>query len=210
MYAQVDTSKGIQSATLLQSAPVVLPPNLIGLGQGDLNNFEGLGGIVGVGYWPVTSIVNPSVAGSTTPDGTGVLTIDTGTMTATWTLNARSLNSTELAAYAAAQQALAKAAVTAIFARGIIVTSTGTSALNGTWGFTQDDQIAIVGMQTAVLSNVEVSEPYIDSMGGSHQFASNAQITALATWGMQYYHAVVAYVIGGAQGSPPSNAVTIP
>ena len=94
-------------------------------------------------------------------------------------------------------------------APGLAVTSTGTSALSGTYGITQQDQFALMGLQLAIASGLTPPMPYIDSTGTSRRL-TNAQVTALATGALAFIAAVNQWADSGGQGATPSNAVTMP
>lgn len=110
----------------------------------------------------------------------------------------------------AAQQAAS--ALTA----GIIVISTGTPSLNGTYGLDQTAQNNVSATTTYILlngtfPNGNATMPWIDKNGIAHIWPNVAEFKAFATVYANYVAAVALYMASnGAASALPSNTVTIP
>lgn len=120
-------------------------------------------------------------------------------------------------AAAAAQQAalLPQKNASAAISSGIVITSTGTPALNGTYPLDQDTQGQLNGVITFILINGTfpngISEmPWYDTSGAMHLFPSVAAFKDFATAFANYVATVTIYAnSGGTIGSIPSNNITI-
>lgn len=121
------------------------------------------------------------------------------------------------AIYAAQQAALApQKNAAAALAAGIVLTSTGTPALNGTYATNAKAQADLNAIITYILLNNAFPAgvpqmPWPDSSGTMHLFPSTASFQAFATILANFVATVTIYGnSGGAIGSIPSNQLTIP
>lgn len=132
--------------------------------------------------------------------------------------NMTSAQVTALQAAEAASQANAafKSSVEAALANGVVVTSTGTPALNGTYAIDPISQGQLNAVVTYILLNGSfpggnVTMPWTDASGAVHVFPSVTAFKGFATAYADYTAAVVLYEQSAGQaGSLPSNAITIP
>jgi len=99
---------------------------------------------------------------------------------------------------------------------GIILTSTGTPALNGTYAVNQAAQANINAISTYILVNGNFpgggsTLPWYDTSGVAHTFPSTAAFQDFASAVATFVAAVAIYAnSNGESGSLPSNALTIP
>jgi hypothetical protein len=121
------------------------------------------------------------------------------------------MSSDECTAWTAAQPTQAQLSSTAAMAaasQGIRIISASSSALNGTYPVTPQDQAAIQAQQVSILTqhtflNGQTTLPFADISGAYHLFPSTVSFAAFAT-------AYGAYVSQLQMGKAPSNPVTIP
>lgn len=115
------------------------------------------------------------------------------------------------AGYTAAVTAqTAQTAAAALLAGGLIITSTSTPALNGTYGTRPQDQINVTGLQTAIAASAFPGF-YFDNGGAKHTMTA-AAFTALATAILDFIVAVDAALetaLAGGAWVAPSASVTI-
>jgi hypothetical protein len=123
------------------------------------------------------------------------------------TLNLGQLTAAEQAAiqavYAAHDPATPdrRAVAGAAFAAGCRIVSTGTPALSGTYGITPQDEINIMGLQSAV----EASQPwpgYLRDATSAKHTMTGPQLTAVADAILGYIAAIDAYVAGDTPSMP--------
>lgn len=118
-------------------------------------------------------------------------------------------------AVAAATAAIQTAVQTAIV-KGIIVTSTATPSLNGTYGLDQINQNNVNATITYILLNGtfpggDTTMSWIDQLGVSHTWPTIAEFKAFATAYANYVAQVSLYsASNGISGYIPSNKITIP
>lgn len=99
---------------------------------------------------------------------------------------------------------------------GIVIASTSTSSLNGTYGLDQISQSNVNATVTYILLNGTfpgggATMPWVDQNGGVHIWPNVTEFKAFATEFANYVAAVALYsVSNGASGSLPPNTVTIP
>jgi hypothetical protein len=111
---------------------------------------------------------------------------------------------------------VAQAAAGAALASGLVVTSTGTSSLNGTYSVNPTSIGNVNAVVTYILLNGTFPKGastfgWADASGGLHVFPNVTVFKAFATAFADYVSAVSEYAdSGGTVGSIPSNAVTIP
>lgn len=105
---------------------------------------------------------------------------------------------------------------TAAMAAGLVVTSTSTPALNGTYGLDSNSQQNVIGTVTAILltgnfPNGQTTMPWVDQNNVAHMWPSTTEFKAFATAFSTFVSNVALYAASnGAAGSIPSNEVTIP
>jgi hypothetical protein len=113
----------------------------------------------------------------------------------------------------------AQQAFVAALQQGVAITSTGTSALNGTYPCDKRTQQTIVSEQMYIASETTFTNggttlAWPDIAGTFHIFPSTAEFTAFAKAVGQYVQALnTAYATvqaGGGAWVAPSNAITIP
>lgn len=105
----------------------------------------------------------------------------------------------------------------AAFSAGVVITSTGTPALNGTYACDSDTQRNIVSEQVYIsadgtFTNGGSTMAWPDMVGAYHLFPSTTEFTAFAKAVAQYVQALataLATVQAGGSWAPPSNALTI-
>ena len=104
----------------------------------------------------------------------------------------------------------------AAMSAGLIITSTGTPELNGTYGLDSNSQQNVIGTVTAILltgnfPNGQSTMPWIDQNQQPHMWPSTAEFKIFATAFSTFVSNVALYAASnGASGSIPSNEVTIP
>lgn len=104
----------------------------------------------------------------------------------------------------------------AAIAAGVIVTSTATPSLNGTYGLDPTSQnnvgnTVISIMLNGTFPNGSSTMLWVDQSGVSHIWPSVTEFKAFATAYSSYVSAVDLYAASnGASGALPSNSVTIP
>jgi hypothetical protein len=94
-----------------------------------------------------------------------------------------------------------RAVAGAAFAAGCRIVSTGTPALSGTYGITPQDEINIMGLQSAV----EASQPwpgYLRDATSAKHTMTGPQLTAVADAILGYIAAIDAYVAGDTPSMP--------
>lgn len=98
----------------------------------------------------------------------------------------------------------------------VVVTSTSSPAINGTYTVDPQSCANLNGVATRVLLNSSFpggvsTYPWYDSSGNPHNFTSTATFNAFATAICDYISALTLYQLSNGQsGSLPSNQLTIP
>jgi hypothetical protein len=99
---------------------------------------------------------------------------------------------------------------------GVVLTSTGTPALNGTYGTDDQTQTDINAIITFIIVNQTFPGggtvlPFPDASGDLHVFPSIASFQAFATAYANYLAEIQIFIkSNGADGSLPSSQITIP
>lgn len=99
-----------------------------------------------------------------------------------------------------------RAVAAAAFKAGCQIVSTGTPALNATYGVAPQDEINITGLQAAITAGVPFLG-YMRDATGVKRTMTAAQFTILAAVIMQYVAALDDFALG--QGALPAQPVTI-
>lgn len=104
------------------------------------------------------------------------------------------------------------AAAAALLGGGLAIASTGTPALDGTYGCGSDDKTDIGGLQTAILTNAALFPGFFQDIDGRVVTMTAAQFTAIATAILGFIAAVAqakAAALAGGAWSPPAATATI-
>lgn len=179
---------------------------------GTLNNF-----------WPNTAIryaptsaAFPSGSVATPCCGGYVELVAGATLPADATITAQFANYDAVLASAASAKTAQQGALAAI-AAGIVITSTATPALNGTYPIDPATQVKLNSAVTYIMLNnafppaLAASMPWYDASGTPHIFTAISDFKHFATAFADFVAHVDIYASsGGATGSIPSNAITIP
>ena len=132
------------------------------------------------------------------------------------------MSDAEYASFQAMQNAASSAsavpqAIAAALAAGIVITSTGNQALNGTYPIDPATQVKLNSAITYIMLNSAFppasasSMVWYDVSGNAHTFTSVAQFKAFATAFADFVAHVDIYASSGGQaGSIPVNTITIP
>ncbi len=154
--------------------------------------------------------------------GAYILSMDNSTVVGTGQSgNWQNIDSSDarVVAYLAAQTAAAgaatiEAAAAAALATGVVLTSTATPALNGSYPIGPDTETYMIGIISYI--SLKSSFPgnsstlnWYDASDTAHSFTVSA-FQAFAEAMCAFIHAVADWELGGGVGSLPSNSITIP